>query len=80
VSWATILLVVLGAAERWSASNVNTATEVTVLYREGRALVERADGSTEMLDGQVPLSTSAQQIVGLVNPDIALAQILLIAR
>jgi hypothetical protein len=80
VSWATILLVVLRAAERWSASNVNAATEMTVLHREGRALLERADGSTEMLDGQVPLSATAQPIVGLVNPDVALAQVLLIAR
>jgi len=80
VSWATLLLVVLRAAERWSPSNVDAATEMTVLHREGRAVLELADGSTEMLDGQVPLSTTARQIVGLVNSDIALAQVLLIGR
>jgi hypothetical protein len=77
----TIVLVVLRAAERWAPGR-DTITDVTaILRREGRMLVELADGSTQLLDAQQDCSTIADRfLVGVLNIGSGLAKALVIAR
>jgi hypothetical protein len=77
----TILLVILRAAERWAPGG-DTITDVTaILRREGRMLVELADGSTQLLDAERDWSTTADRsLAGVVNVGTGLAKALVIAR
>src|SRR6266566_4260496 len=47
---ATMLLVVLRAAESWAPESEDVTQPDAVICREGRVLVEFTDGSTQQLD------------------------------
>src|SRR6266568_1458182 len=47
---ATMLLVVLRAAESWAPESADVTQPDAVICREGRVLVEFTDGSTQQLD------------------------------
>jgi hypothetical protein len=75
------VLVILRAAERWALGR-DTITDVTaILCREGRILVELADGSTQPLDAERDWSTTADRsLAGVLNIGSGLAKALVIAR
>jgi hypothetical protein len=80
IAEGTIVLVILRAAERWAPGR-DTITDVTaILCREGRILVELADGSTQPLDAERDWSTTADRsLAGVVNIGSGLAKALVIA-
>jgi hypothetical protein len=68
IAEGTIVLVVLRAAERWAPGPDNITDVTAILRREGRMLVELADGSTQPLDAQRDWSTTADRsLAGVVN-------------
>jgi hypothetical protein len=81
IAEGTIVLVILRAGEHWAPGH-DTITDVTaILRREGRMLVELADGSTQTLDAERDWSTAADRsLAGIVNIGSGLAKALVIAR
>jgi hypothetical protein len=79
IAEGTVVFVILRAAERWAPGR-DTITGVTaILCREGRILVERADGSTQPLDAKRDWFTTADRsLAGVVNIGSGLAKALVI--
>jgi hypothetical protein len=76
---AKMLLVVLGAAESWTATSAGIARAETIICREGAVLVELADGSAEQLSNDACWMASMRSVRRVSNLSTSIAQVLVIA-
>jgi hypothetical protein len=80
VTSATILLVILRAAESWAPENDNVTHPDAILCREGRALVQYTDGSIQQLDRDAEFLPNMSRLLSVTNLGTSIAELLLIAR
>jgi hypothetical protein len=77
---ATMVLVVLRAAEGWAPDPEAATRDTAILCREGRILVKLADDSTQQLDADEEWLTTPDRLTGIVNIATGLAIVLLIEQ
>ena len=77
---ATMLLVVLHAAESWAPESADTMQPDAVICREGRILVDFTDGSMERLDLDTTFLPNTRPVARITNLSTSIANVLLITR
>jgi hypothetical protein len=77
---ATMLLVILQAAESWAPESDDVTHPDAVICREGRVLVEFTDGSTQELDLDADFLPNTRPLMRVTNLSTSMANVLLIAR
>jgi hypothetical protein len=77
---ATMLLVVLRAAESWAPESEDVTQPDAVICREGRVLVEFTDGSTQQLDLDAEFLPNTRPLMRVTNLSTSIANVLLINR
>jgi len=77
---ATMLLVVLRAAESWAPESEDVTQPDAVICREGRVLVEFTDGSTQQLDLDAEFLPNTRPLMRVTNLGMSIANVLLISR
>src|SRR5258708_7053198 len=77
---ATMLLVVLRAAESWAPESEDVTQPDAVICREGRVLVEFTDGSAEQLDLDAEFLPNTRHLTRVTNLGTSIANVLLISR
>lgn len=75
----SVWFVVLRAADRWTPDDDGVREEFGIARREGRVLVELADGSSHMLNDDVELITNPA-LAAIVNVGTECAEVLVISR
>jgi hypothetical protein len=76
---ATIVLVVLRAAESWAPETDVTRPDA-IVCREGRVLLQFADGSMQQLDRDAEFLPNLSPLLSVSNLSTSIAETLLIAR
>jgi len=71
--------VILRAAERWVPDGNTLAGDTVIVCREGRALVELADGSTHILNDETTLVPVPGRFAAIVNVGVQVAEVLVIS-
>jgi hypothetical protein len=77
---ATMMLVVLRAAESWAPEVEDVAQPDAIICRHGRILVEFTDGSTQQLDLDAQFLRSTHPLIRVTNLNTSIADVLLITR
>jgi hypothetical protein len=79
VTTGYLWLVILRAAERWVPDNDTLGEKSAIVRREGHVLVERADGSSHMLNDDAEFITSLG-LAAIFNVRTELAEVIVISR
>ena len=79
VTTRSLWLVILRAAERWVPDGNTLAGDTVIVCREGRALVELADGSTHILNDETTLVPVPGRFAAIVNVGVQVAEVLVIS-
>jgi hypothetical protein len=79
VTTGCLWLVILRAAERWVPDNDTLGERAAIVCRAGHTLVERADGSSHMLNHDAEFITNAG-LAAIVNVRTELAEVIVISR
>jgi hypothetical protein len=79
VTTGSVWLVILHAAERWVPDDDRLGEKSAIVRRDGQVLVERTDGSSQLLNDDVELTTNPG-LAAIVNVGTELAEVLVISR
>ena len=77
---ATMLLVILRAAESWTPETDDVTHPDAIVCREGSVRVQFADGSTGQLDRGAAFLPITRPLLRVSNLGMSIADVLLIAR